>query len=160
MRALRRFFSRLASWATTRRDEQRLRAEIEEHLALQTADNVRAGLSAADARRQAILKFGPVEAMSILRGGDSMALLLSRADQGAGGSSVCISDKRCGYPRTAISAIESRARVSSTGDATRRSARRSTRSCGRPKSSRERTFQQGAWEEMLVEGKSMVIVLP
>jgi predicted permease len=63
MRTLRRFFKRLSSWATTRQDEERLRAEIEEHLALQTADNVRAGLSPAEARRQAVLKFGGVEAM-------------------------------------------------------------------------------------------------
>jgi predicted permease len=40
-----------------------LQAEIEEHLALQTAENIRAGLSPADARRQAALKFGGVEAM-------------------------------------------------------------------------------------------------
>ena len=63
MRALRRFFKRLTSWATTRQDEERLRAEIEEHLALQTAENVRAGLSPVEARRQAVLKFGAVEAM-------------------------------------------------------------------------------------------------
>jgi predicted permease len=63
MSALRRFFKRLSSWATTQQDEQRLRAEIEEHLALQTADNIRAGLSPAEARRQAVLKFGAVEAM-------------------------------------------------------------------------------------------------
>jgi predicted permease len=63
MRAPRRFFRRLSSWATTRRDEERLRVEIEEHLALQTAENVRAGMSATEARRQAVLKFGGVEAM-------------------------------------------------------------------------------------------------
>ena len=63
MRALRRFFRRLGSWATAQQDEERLRAEIEDHLAFQTADNVRAGLSAAEARRQAVLKFGAVEAM-------------------------------------------------------------------------------------------------
>jgi hypothetical protein len=40
-----------------------LRAEIEDHLALQAADNVRAGLSDVEARRQAALKFGGVEAM-------------------------------------------------------------------------------------------------
>ncbi len=45
MRALRRFFRRLGAWATTRQDEERLREEIEEHLALQTAENLRAGLS-------------------------------------------------------------------------------------------------------------------
>ena len=63
MRTLKRYLGRLISWATARRDEERLRAEIEEHLALQTADNVRAGLSPLEARRQAALKFGPVEAM-------------------------------------------------------------------------------------------------
>ena len=63
MRALRRFLSRLAASATRRQDEDRLREEIEEHLALQTAANVRAGLSPAEARRQAVLKFGAVEAV-------------------------------------------------------------------------------------------------
>jgi predicted permease len=63
MRTLRRFFKRLSSWATRRRDEERLREEIKEHLALQTAENIRAGLSPIEARRQAALKFGSVEAM-------------------------------------------------------------------------------------------------
>src|SRR6266851_10456568 len=63
MRTIRRFFKRLSSWATARQDEERLRAEIEDHLALQTAEGVRAGLSSIEARRQAVLKFGGVEAM-------------------------------------------------------------------------------------------------
>jgi predicted permease len=63
MRSLRRFFSRLLSWATAQRDEERLQTEIEEHLALLTAENLEAGLSPAEARRQAALKFGGVEAM-------------------------------------------------------------------------------------------------
>jgi predicted permease len=63
MRAFRRFAKRLSSWTRTTRDEERLRAEIEEHLAQLTAENVRAGLSAAEARRQAVLKFGAIEAM-------------------------------------------------------------------------------------------------
>ncbi len=63
MRSLRRFFKRLSSWVTTRGDEERLRAEIEEHLALQTHENVRGGLSPVEARRQAVLKFGAVEAV-------------------------------------------------------------------------------------------------
>lgn len=63
MRALRRWLRRLTSWATTGRDEERLRAEIEEHLALATAANLRAGFSRAEARRQAALKFGGVEAV-------------------------------------------------------------------------------------------------
>ena len=63
MRSLRRFFWRLRSWAAAQRNEERLQAEIEEHLALQTSENLKAGLSAADARREAVLKFGAVEAM-------------------------------------------------------------------------------------------------
>jgi putative ABC transport system permease protein len=63
MRTLRRFFKRLISWTKTQQDEERLRAEIEEHLALQTAENVRAGLLPSEAQRQAVLKFGAVEAM-------------------------------------------------------------------------------------------------
>src|SRR5437879_1665430 len=63
MRTPRRFFRRLISWATTRQDEERLRAESEEHLALQTAENLQAGLSPVEARRQAALKFGGAEAM-------------------------------------------------------------------------------------------------
>ena len=63
MRQLRRFVKRLTSWSRTERDEERLRAEIEEHLAFQIADNLRAGLSPDEARRQAVLKFGAVEAI-------------------------------------------------------------------------------------------------
>jgi len=63
MKSLRRFLKRLSSWATRRRDEERLREEIEEHLGLQTAENVRAGLAPMEARRQARLKFGAVESM-------------------------------------------------------------------------------------------------
>src|SRR6185437_10028282 len=66
MKALNRLFRRCFSWATTARDEEILRAEIEEHLALQTADNIRAGLAPPEARRQALLKFGHVEAIKEL----------------------------------------------------------------------------------------------
>ena len=62
MRTLRRFLRRISSWTQTRSGEERLRAEIEDHIALQTADNIRAGLSPVEARRQAVLKFGAVEA--------------------------------------------------------------------------------------------------
>jgi predicted permease len=51
------------SFATRRQADQRLKEEIEEHIALQTAENLRAGLSPVEARRQAMLKFGGVEAM-------------------------------------------------------------------------------------------------
>ena len=63
MRFLRRFFTRLANFVTRRRNDERLKEEIEEHLAQQTAENLRAGLSPAEARRQAMLKFGAVEAI-------------------------------------------------------------------------------------------------
>jgi predicted permease len=63
MKSLKRFFTRLANLAARRRHDQRLKEEVEEHLALQTEEYVRAGLPPAEAHRQAILKFGPVEAV-------------------------------------------------------------------------------------------------
>ncbi|HEX5412073.1 MAG TPA: ABC transporter permease [Terriglobia bacterium] len=63
MKRLRRFVKRLTSWAKIARDEDRLRAEIESHIALQTEDNLRAGMSPDEARRQAVLKFGAVESI-------------------------------------------------------------------------------------------------
>jgi len=63
MKSLRRFLNRLFNSAARRAQEERLREEIAEHLALQTEENLRAGLSAVEARRQAMLKFGGVEAM-------------------------------------------------------------------------------------------------
>jgi len=63
MRALRRFLKRLAAPAMRQQNEQRLREEFEAHLALQTAENLRSGLSPVEARRQAVLKFGAVEAL-------------------------------------------------------------------------------------------------
>ena len=63
MRYLRRFLTRLFNSAARRAREDRLREEIAEHITLQTAENVRAGLSPVEARRQAMLKFGGVEAM-------------------------------------------------------------------------------------------------
>jgi len=63
MRALRRFLSRLGNFVTRRRADERLREEIAEQIALQTAENVRAGLPLVEARRQAMLKFGGVEPM-------------------------------------------------------------------------------------------------
>src|SRR5688572_24294687 len=62
MKALRRFFRRLTSWTTSARDEEFLRAEIEDHVARQAAEYVRDGLPPEEARRQALLKFGSVEA--------------------------------------------------------------------------------------------------
>src|SRR5713226_2470934 len=63
MKSLRRFLLRLFNLVTRRALDERLREEIEEHIALQTAENLRAGLPPVEARRQAMLKFGGVEAM-------------------------------------------------------------------------------------------------
>jgi macrolide transport system ATP-binding/permease protein len=63
MKSLRRFFARLFNFASRRAQEERLREEIAEHIALQTDENLRAGLSPVEAQRQAMLKFGGVEAM-------------------------------------------------------------------------------------------------
>ncbi|HZV85949.1 MAG TPA: ABC transporter permease [Candidatus Binatus sp.] len=63
MKSLRRFLSRMTRFVTRRRDDERLKEEIEQHIALQTVENLRGGLSPVEARRQAMLKFGGVEAM-------------------------------------------------------------------------------------------------
>ena len=63
MKSPRRFFARLSNLAAGSRADERLREEMEEHLAQQTADNLRAGMSPAEARRQAVLKFGAVQAI-------------------------------------------------------------------------------------------------
>ena len=63
MRFLRRLLARAANLASGTRSDRRLREEIEQHLALQTEQNLRAGMPASEARRQAMLKFGAVEAV-------------------------------------------------------------------------------------------------
>ena len=63
MKFLRRFFIRLSNFATGRRADQRLQEEIAEHLAFQTEENLRAGMSPVEARRQAVLKLGAAEAI-------------------------------------------------------------------------------------------------
>ena len=63
MRSLRRFLHRVVNVVTRRAQDERLKEEIEEHIALQTAENLRDGLSPVEARRQAMLKFGGVEAI-------------------------------------------------------------------------------------------------
>jgi predicted permease len=61
MRSLRRLFNRVLNSLAGQVHEKRLKEEIEEHIALQTAENVRAGLSPVEARRQAIIAFGAAE---------------------------------------------------------------------------------------------------
>src|SRR5690348_15661672 len=63
MKFLRRFLERLSNSATRSLHDSRVQEEIDEHLALQTAENVRRGLPPEEARRQALLKFGGVESI-------------------------------------------------------------------------------------------------
>ena len=61
MKPLKRLFARVRNFATKRRGDERLREEMEERLALQTEENIRAGMTLAEARRQARLQFGAIE---------------------------------------------------------------------------------------------------
>jgi len=63
MKFLRRFFIRLSNFTAGRRADQRLQEEMANHLALQTEENLRAGLPPAEARRQAALKVGAAQAI-------------------------------------------------------------------------------------------------
>ncbi len=58
MKSLRRFFTRLSNLVTGSRDDRRLIEEMEDHIAQQAAENIRAGMSATEARRHAVLRFG------------------------------------------------------------------------------------------------------
>jgi predicted permease len=61
MRWLRAWFSRLGEAFGRRRREQDFSAEMESHLELHIEENVRAGMSPAQARREAIMKLGGLE---------------------------------------------------------------------------------------------------
>jgi predicted permease len=63
VRSLRRFLIRLSNFATRQSADQRLQEEIAEHLAFQTEENLRAGMSPTEARRQAALKLGAAQAI-------------------------------------------------------------------------------------------------
>ena len=63
MRSLRRILTRLRNLLSRQGNEEQLLEEIEDHLSRQTEENLRSGMTPIEARRQAILKFGPVEAI-------------------------------------------------------------------------------------------------
>jgi putative ABC transport system permease protein len=60
---LRRLLVRVSNFVTRRNAGKRLQEEIAQHLALQTEENMRAGMSASEARRQAAIKLGAAEAI-------------------------------------------------------------------------------------------------
>lgn len=63
MKPLRRLLARCKALFSRPRDERRMRAEFEEHIALATEDFVKSGLSPEEARREAMRKFGSAGAM-------------------------------------------------------------------------------------------------
>jgi putative ABC transport system permease protein len=62
MRTFRRWVRRIRDWATRGRRERELHAELLAHVELHVDENVRAGMSADEARRLALLRLGGVEA--------------------------------------------------------------------------------------------------
>lgn len=63
MKLVRRFFIRFSNLTTGPSGDQRLQDEIAEYLAFQTEENMRAGMSSSEARRQATIKLGATEAI-------------------------------------------------------------------------------------------------
>jgi hypothetical protein len=61
MKWLRGWFLRLGGLFRRERRERELAAEMESHLQMHIEENLRAGMSAAEARRQALIKLGGVE---------------------------------------------------------------------------------------------------
>jgi len=61
MRHVRAFFVRLAGLFNHRRRERELADELESHLHLHIEDNLRAGMTPVEARRQALIKLGGIE---------------------------------------------------------------------------------------------------
>lgn len=61
MRKLRAFLLRLAGWARAQQSEGDFAAELESHIAMDTEEGVRAGLTPEEARRQALVRIGGAE---------------------------------------------------------------------------------------------------
>jgi predicted permease len=63
MRSLNRLSARLRKLVTRHLGDERLCEEIEQHIAIQTEENIRVGMTPEEARRQAVLRFGSVQAI-------------------------------------------------------------------------------------------------
>ncbi|HKQ88743.1 MAG TPA: permease prefix domain 1-containing protein, partial [Candidatus Acidoferrales bacterium] len=61
MNTLRRLCKRIIELFERDRRDEELAAELEAHVAMHVEDNARAGMTAEEARRQALLKLGGVE---------------------------------------------------------------------------------------------------
>src|SRR5437879_1532793 len=66
MRQLRAWFVRLGGLFRNERRDRELAAEMESHLRMHIEDNLRAGMSATEARRQALIKLGGVEQTKVI----------------------------------------------------------------------------------------------
>ena len=82
MRKLRGAMVRLGGWWGREARERELREELEAHFQMHVDDNIRAGMSAAEARREAVLRFGSVEsAKESVRSGWTVGFLeITRQD--------------------------------------------------------------------------------
>ncbi len=63
MRLLKRLLARFRYLVSRQSNDHRFLEEMEEHISRQTEEHLRAGMTPAEARRQALLKFGAVEAI-------------------------------------------------------------------------------------------------
>jgi MacB-like periplasmic core domain len=63
MKPLKRLLARIRNLVSHQSGDQRFLEEMGEHLSRQTEENLRSGMTPAEARRQAVLKFGGVEAI-------------------------------------------------------------------------------------------------
>jgi len=81
MRRLRAWFLRLRALFNPSAHEQDFSSEIESHLHLHIADNVRSGMSPQHARREALIKLGGVEQTKELRHDRSPLLFLDALAQ-------------------------------------------------------------------------------
>ncbi len=63
MKPVRRLWNRAWNFVGRQRGERRLREEMEQHIALDTEARIRAGMTREEARRAAMIKFGPVDAI-------------------------------------------------------------------------------------------------
>ena len=82
MRKLRAALVRLGGWWGREGRERELREELEAHFQMHVEDNLRAGMSPAQARREAVLRFGGVEsAKEAVRSGWTVGFLeITRQD--------------------------------------------------------------------------------
>ena len=63
MKSVRRMWNKIVNFAGGRSGERRLREEMQEHIAMQTEENLRAGMEPAEARRRALIKWGAAGAV-------------------------------------------------------------------------------------------------